>query len=161
VQASTTEREAAPAGAEPTEADQLARDLGVFFRRMLTSNHREFFKALQDAGISFTQLKCLGLLSEAGAPMSLGALSEELVLSPAAVSRAVDGLVQRGALKRDEDPSDRRSKIVSLSARGRAAYERVMAVRLAGVRRFVDELEPQERDALGAALHPIVERLSV
>ena len=36
--------------------------------------------------------------------MSLGALSEELVLSPAAMSRAVDGLVQRGELKRDEDP---------------------------------------------------------
>ena len=36
-----------------------------------------------------------------------------------------------------------------------------MAVRLAGVRRFVEDLEPQERDALGAALHPIVERLSL
>jgi DNA-binding MarR family transcriptional regulator len=162
VQASTTEREAKAPGAEAADhADQLARDVGLFLRRVLTSNNREFFAALQEAGISFTQLKCLGLLSEAVAPMSLGALSEELVLSPAAVSRAVDGLVQRGALKRDEDPSDRRSKIVSLSARGRAAYERVMAVRLAGVRRFVEELEPQERDALGAALHPIVERLSV
>ena len=157
--ASTTERETTAPGAEAVDhAGELARDLGLFLRRVLTSNNREFFAALQEAGISFTQLKCLGLLSEAGAPMSLGALSEELVLSPAAVSRAVDGLVQRGALKRDEDPSDRRSKIVSLSARGRAAYERVMAVRLAGVRRFVEELEPQERDRLAHALEPILER---
>ena len=36
--------------------------------------------------------------------MSLGALADELVLSPAAISRAVDGLVQRGELRREEDP---------------------------------------------------------
>jgi DNA-binding MarR family transcriptional regulator len=144
-----------------TETDALARDLGLFLKRVVFANNREFFGALQQAGISFTQLKCLGLLVEAGAPMSLGALSEELALSPAAVSRAVDGLVQRGELKREEDPEDRRSKIVSLAARGRATYDRIIAVRLAGVRSFLEQLEPGERDALGSALHPIVERLSL
>ena len=61
-------------------------------------------RALQEAGISFTQLKCLGVLSEADAPLSLGALADELGLSLAAISRAVDGLVQRGEVKREEDP---------------------------------------------------------
>jgi hypothetical protein len=32
---------------------------------------------------------------------------------------------------------------------------------MAGVQQFVAELEPQERDALGAALRPIVERLAL
>jgi DNA-binding MarR family transcriptional regulator len=144
-----------------TDTAVLARDLGLFLKRVLFANNREFFGALQQAGISFTQLKCLGYLVEAGGPMSLGALSEELALSPAAVSRAVDGLVQRGELNRAEDPEDRRSKIVSLTARGRATYDRILAVRLAGVRSFVEGLEPQERDALGSALHPIIERLSL
>jgi DNA-binding MarR family transcriptional regulator len=139
----------------------LAKDLGLFLKRVLTTNNREFFVALQEAEISFTQLKCLGLLREAGAPVSLGTLADELVLSPAAISRAVDGLVQRDALKREEDPGDRRSKIVSLAPRGRAIYERVMAVRLAALTDFIEELEPQERDALGSALHPIIERLSL
>ena len=35
-----------------------------------------------------------------------------------------------------------------------------MAVRIAGVERFVDGLEPDEREALGAAIGPIVERLA-
>ena len=139
----------------------LARDLGLFLRRVLFASNREFFGALQDAGISFTQLKCLGYLVESDGSMSLGALSEELALSPAAISRAVDGLVQRGELRREEDPEDRRSKIVSLAAKGRATYDRIIAVRLAGVRNFVEELEPRERDALGSALHPIIERLSL
>ena len=145
----------------PADTALLARDLGLFLKREIFANNREFFRALQEAGISFTQLKCIGLLSEAGGPMSLGALSEELALSPAAVSRAVDGLVQRGELKREEDPDDRRSKIVSLAAKGRATYDRIIAVRLAGVRNFIEELEPQEREALGSALHPIIERLSL
>jgi DNA-binding MarR family transcriptional regulator len=137
----------------------VGRDLGLLVRHLLGSTNREFFAALQDAGISFSQLKCLGLLSTAEAPLSLGALSEDLGLSLAAVSRAVDGLVQRGDVKRQEDPSDRRSKLVTVSARGRATYERVLAVRVAGVERFVDGLEPDDREALGAALGPIVEGL--
>ena len=137
----------------------VGRDLGLLLKHLLSSTNREFFAELQDAGISFSQLKCIGVLSNAEAPLSLGALSEDLGLSLAAVSRAVDGLVQRGAVKRQEDPSDRRSKLVSVSARGRAIYERVVRVRVAGVERFVEELEPDQRDALEAALGPIVEGL--
>jgi DNA-binding MarR family transcriptional regulator len=144
-----------------TDTSELAKDLGRFLKGVLMTNNREFFVALQEAGISFTQLKCVGALQQAGGPMSLGALADELALSPAAISRAVDGLVQRGALRREEDPEDRRSKIVSLAPRGRAVYERVMAVRLAGLKNFVEELEPPEREALGSALHPIIERLSL
>jgi DNA-binding MarR family transcriptional regulator len=137
----------------------VGRDLGLLLKHLLGSTNREFFAELQDAGISFSQLKCLALLSSAEAPLSLGALSEKLGLSLAAVSRAVDGLVQRGQVKRQEDPSDRRSKLVTVSARGRSTHERVIAVRVAGVRRFVEGLEPDQRDALGAALAPIVEGL--
>ena len=144
-----------------TDTSELAKDLGRFLKGVLMTNNREFFGALQEAGISFTQLKCVGVLQQAGGSVSLGALADELALSPAAISRAVDGLVQRGALRREEDPEDRRSKIVSLAPRGRAVYERIMAVRLAGLKNFVEELEPHERDALGSALHPIIERLSL
>ncbi|HEX5894868.1 MAG TPA: MarR family transcriptional regulator [Thermoleophilaceae bacterium] len=139
----------------------VGRDLGLLLKHLLGSTNREFFAELQDAGISFSQLKCLGLLANADSPRSLGALSEEIGLSLAAVSRAVDGLVQRGEVKRQEDPSDRRCKLVTLSARGRATYERVVAVRIAGVERFVEGLEPDDREALGAAIAPIVERLGL
>jgi DNA-binding MarR family transcriptional regulator len=138
----------------------LAADLGAFLKHLLRSSSREFFASLQDAGINFTQLKSLGLLLDAEAPVGLGRLSDEIGLSLAAVSRAVDGLVQRGEVKRQEDPSDRRSKLVSATAKGRATYERVVAVRVAAVERFVEELEPDEREALEVALAPIVQRLA-
>jgi DNA-binding MarR family transcriptional regulator len=138
----------------------VARDLGLLLKHLMRSTGRDFFAALENAGISFTQLKCLGVLSDAGEPVALGALSERIGLSLPAVSRAVDGLVKRGEVKRAEDPHDRRSKLVSSTARGRATYERLIAVRVAGVERFVATLEPEERDALAAAVNPIVERLA-
>ena len=137
----------------------IARDLGLLLKHLLRSTGREFFAGLEDAGISFTQVRCLGLLADAGEPLPLSALSERIGLSLPAVSRAVDGLVKRGEVKRAEDPADRRSKLVSPTARGRATYERLIAVRVAGVERFVETLEPGEREALAAALNPIAERL--
>ena len=137
----------------------VAQSLGLVMKHLLRSTGREFFARLEDAGISFTQVRCLGVLSDAGEPLPLTALSEEIGLSLPAVSRAVDGLVKRAELKRAEDPADRRSKLVSVTARGRATYERLIAVRVAGVERFVDALEPGEREALAAAINPIAERL--
>lgn len=156
MQASSAERIAEAAG-----LDSVAKDLGTVVRHLLWSTNREFFTSLQDAGISFSQLKCLGLLAEADEQLTLGALSEATGLSLPAISRAIDGLVQRSEVKRTEDPGDRRSKLLTVTARGRATYERLASVRAAGVRRFVEELEPEERATLGAALAPIVERLAL
>jgi DNA-binding MarR family transcriptional regulator len=131
----------------------------MLLKHLLGSN-REFFQALEQSGISISQLKCLGLLSNADAPVSIGHVSEQLGISLAAVSRGVEGLVKRGEVKRAEDPADRRSKLVTVTARGRSTFQRLLEIRAAGVKRFVEGLEPEERDALGSALHPIVERLS-
>jgi DNA-binding MarR family transcriptional regulator len=143
-----------------TPATDVARDLGCLLKHLLGSN-REFFQALEASGISLSQLKCLGLLSHSDGPVSLGYVSEQLGISLPAVSRGVDGLVQRGEVKRAEDPADRRSKLLTVTARGRSTFGRLLEIRAAGVKRFVDELEPAEREALGTALHPIVERLSL
>ncbi len=136
----------------------MAADLGLVFKEVMTSTSHDFFAALDAAGLSFSQVKCLGLLNDADA-LSVSALSDELVLSLPAASRAVDALVQRGELTRVEDTRDRRSRLVSITPRGRKTFEKLMAVRRAGVERLLGELDPPELDALAAALRPIVERL--
>ena len=155
VQASSSLPSAGPA------VDAVALDLGVLLKHLMRSTNRDFFHALERAGISFSQVKCLGLLADAEAPLALGELADELGLSLPAVSRAVDGLVQRGEIKREEHLRDRRSKIVSVTPRGRRTFEDLMAVRLAGLRRMLSELEPAELDALGASVGPVVRRLGL
>ena len=141
------------------DVDTVATDLGVVMKQLLVSSSRDFFAAVEQAGLTFTQVKCLHRLGDSEEALPLNALSETLGLSGPAISRAIDGLVQRGEVKRTEDPRDRRSKLLTLSARGRRTIDHFVAIRLAGIKRFVEELADEERQALAAGLSPIARRL--
>lgn len=140
-------------------ADALARDLVTFVNRLMSSTGRDLFAAIEKAGLSITQVKCLNVLYDAKGPQSLGDVSDRLGLSLPAISRAVDVLVQRGYVKRDEDPRDRRSKLVVVTKRGRQTSERLLALRVAGIKTFVEDLDPAEQQALAEALSPVVKRM--
>ena len=129
-------------------------------QHLLVCTGRDVFKAIDDLGLSFTQIKAAQFLADAEAPLSLGAVGDHLGLSLPAVSRAVDGLVKRGLVTRKEDPADRRSKRIVITPRGRRLYERMHEIRAAGVREFVEGLDPEDRDALLKGLRPIVGDLS-
>ena len=128
-------------------------------RHLLVTTGRDFFAEMEKAGVSLTHTKSLMLLSDADEPMSVKAISDALGLSLPGVSRSIDALVQRGELKREEDPRDRRCKLVSVTPKGRRLYERLVEVRLAGVRRFVDELDQNEKDALAYGLDAVAGRI--
>ena len=128
-------------------------------KHLLMTTGRDFFAELEKAGVSVTQAKTLMFLIEAEKRISVKALSDLMGLSLPGVSRAIDGLVQRGEVSREEDPSDRRSKLLSITPHGRRTYERLLATRVAGVRRFVDELNPEEQEALARGLSAVAGRL--
>jgi DNA-binding MarR family transcriptional regulator len=140
--------------------ESVSADLGVLMKHLLVSSSRDFFAAVEEAGLTFTQVKCLHLLGDTDEPLPINALSERLGLSGPAISRAVDGLVQRGEVKRTEDPRDRRSKLLTLSARGRRTIDRFVAIRFAGIKRFVGGLSDDELISLGAGIGPIARSLT-
>jgi DNA-binding MarR family transcriptional regulator len=142
-----------------TTAEVVTRELTALTRHLLLTTSRDIFHELEKAGISITQIKSLTFLAEAEEPLSVKALSDVMGLSVPGISRAVDGLVQRGEVTRVEDPRDRRSKLLSITPRGRRTYERVLATRMAGIRRFVDELDSEEQDALARGLSAVAGRL--
>jgi MarR family transcriptional regulator, organic hydroperoxide resistance regulator len=136
----------------------VAEDLGLVLKEVMTSTSHEFFSALDAAGLSFTQVKILGLLHDADA-VSLSTLADHLVLSLPAASRAVDALLQRGEVSRIEDARDRRSKLVSITAGGRRSFEKLIAVRRAGIERLLAELDPAELEELQGGLQPLLRRM--
>jgi DNA-binding MarR family transcriptional regulator len=152
VQASTAQKQA-------SLTDELALGIGALMKHLMTYTGRDFFKAIDDLGLSLTQIKAAQLLAEAKEPLSLGAIGDHLGLSLPAVSRAVDGLVKRGLCTREEDPADRRSKRITVTPRGRRLYERLHEIRVAGIRDWAQDLDPAERDALLEALRPIAREL--
>ncbi len=150
------------ASASLTPADRSAQDLTgdltALMKHVLMNSSSEFFATVEKLGLSFTQVKTLGVLRDSESPLTVKALSDRLGLSLPAVSRAVESLVRRDEVDRHEDEVDRRCKRVALTARGRRTFDQLAARRAAGVRRFVDGLDPDDRNALSEALRPIVER---
>jgi DNA-binding MarR family transcriptional regulator len=116
------------------------------------------FRVLGEVGLSFTQLKALFLLQEHG-ELTVKDIASRLSMSLAAMSRAVEGLVQRGFVGRRECQNDRRSRQIALLPQGRQVLERVTAAREAALVEFASELPDADREALHAALLPIVERI--
>jgi len=139
---------------------ELALRLGSLMLCSFGSDGGSVIRAIDETGLAFTQMK--GLVTLSGhtdeEPMTVKDLSEELGLSLASASRAVDGLVRRKLATRVEDPDDRRVRRVSLTSAGQAIADELMAARLAGLQRFVDTLRADERRKLEAALEVLMER---
>ena len=138
--------------------DELTSRLAAILTHLQAATGRDFFQAVDKLGLSLTQIKSLRALFDADEPLSLGALGDELGLSLPAISRALDGLVQREFVTRAEDPADRRSKRLALTRKGRRTHDQLYALRVAGLREFVEDLDPHEREALAAGLAPIARR---
>jgi len=123
------------------------------------STSPDMFRVLGELQLSFTQMKALFLLEEAE-QVTVKDIAERLSMSFPAMSRSIDGLVQRGFVARRECASDRRSREIALLPQGRDALRRLLAAREAALESFAEELSDAERTALHAALLPIAERIA-
>jgi DNA-binding MarR family transcriptional regulator len=149
----------ASAATKQATAETLTVELTALMKHLLVTTSRDFFGELEKAGISLTQIKSLTMLAERDEALSVKALSDLMGLSLPGISRAIEGLVQRGEITRVEDAQDRRRKLLTITPRGQRTYERLLATRMEGVRRFVDELEPEEQEALSRGLSALAGRL--
>ena len=136
-----------------------ARCLVEFLRFLTQSAGNAFVQAVEDAGLSLTQLKAMHILAASDEHLSLNGLAEQLGgLSLPTLSRAVDALVQRGYVRRAEDSADRRVKRLSLTAKGRRTIDRLIEIRVAELGAVLETLTDDERERLARALEPILER---
>ena len=143
-----------------SEAAETALRLGAFFRYFFAFDRGSQLRAMEESGLSFAQCKALFVLA---APSESGGLSgkelaEHIGLSVAAISRAVDGLVENGHVTRIEDPQDRRVRLIAITDEGQRAVGRLVAARMEGMRAFSAGLSAEERRRLDRALDKLLER---
>lgn len=75
--------------------------------------------------VSMREYDVLYTLSKCSDPIRLGELQRHVLLSQPALSRMVDRLVARGLIRRANDPTDARGRLLSLSAEGLATQRRI------------------------------------
>jgi DNA-binding MarR family transcriptional regulator len=136
----------------------LAELLARLMQHMYRASAPELFRMLGEQGLSFTQMKALHLLREAG-DVNVKDVAGSLGMSFPAMSRALDGLVQRGYVERLESTMDRRARVVRLLPAGRKVLDEIERARLSALEDFTATLSDDERDRLHETLLPIVERI--
>ena len=147
--------------ASSASSEVLASDLLGFVGHLMKGAQSEVLEVAAALDLSMSQLRSLHVLDAVEAPLALHELADRMGLSVAATGRAVDVLVRGGLVSRREDDVDRRVKRVAITDAGRDAVNRLVAARREGMNRFVATLSEEEREALSAALAPILARPDV
>jgi DNA-binding MarR family transcriptional regulator len=140
------------------DREALSRDMAALAKYLLRTANMGTFNAIAELDLSFTQIKALCALEADGEERSVKALAESLGVSLAAMSRAVDGLFERGLVGREEDPADRRMKRVRLTNAGGAVPQALNDARLSALQELMSSLGDEEALALERALGLILER---
>jgi len=98
-----------------------------------------------------TQCHILTELGRSG-PMPMGELGTRLLLEKSWVSRAVEGLVDRGLLAKEPNPADARSWIVTLTASGKRRVKELNATLDGHAEQLLVGLSARDRKDVDRAL---------
>lgn len=99
-------------------------------------------------GLSIPKLAALSRLVEAGESLPLGQLAERLACVKSNVTQLVDRLETDGLVRREPDPTDRRSRLAVLTVEGRLVHARGVAAQLEAEQEVFGRLSPDEASRL-------------
>ena len=137
----------------------LSEALAPLWSLLNRQSSHELLLVLADLDSSVSQLKMLFLLEDGG-EHSVKEIATKLELSLPAVSRAVDGLIEKDYVTRRESTEDRRSRLIALTEHGQKTVMSIIEARLRKLEEFAALLTPEERARLYEAILPIAERIA-
>lgn len=104
-----------------------------------------------DDVVTVPQLRVMMMIATRGA-MNLARVAAGLQVSASNASRICDRLLKIGLVDRRDDPADRRNIALTLTSDGQALIDRVIHHRRIAIRRILQQMAPEQRDALAMAL---------
>ena len=133
-------------------------EIGFLIRRIGRLWRRESDQALADHGLSQATALPLVVLSRWGKCARQGVLAEEMGIEGPSLVRLIDLLQAEGLVERREDPTDRRAKMLHLTALGETKAEEVNRV-LRRVRAYLlKDLSSEDLAVTFEALRSIEQR---
>lgn len=104
--------------------------------------------------LSPSQTRALGVLMRHGS-MRLSTLSEHLHIAARSTTEVMDALEERGLVRRDADPTDRRATLVETTPQGWSVMKQVRAARMQEADRIFDRLSDTDRRDLARLLRKL------
>jgi len=122
--------------------------MDVFMHRSM----RGWGRYAKSTGLSMPQFSIMMQLYYKGAS-GMSEVSERFEISAAAASQLVDKLVQGGFVQREEDPNDRRAKVLTITDKGRALIKQGIEERYRWVEQLAEKLTTAECAQISEALN--------
>lgn len=117
--------------------------------------HRLLFEALSEHDLRLAHFAVLTALSDFG-PLAQHEIADRLDINRSHLVRYVDDVEQRGLVRRDRDPDDRRRQRVALTPAGRALLRRLQKFATRSQEEFLQALTEPERETLIALLRRVL-----
>ena len=116
-------------------------------------------RGLGERGLSASRAEVLLVLHKGG-PMVQRQLGDSLRCTPRYVTTLVDALEAEGLVRRRAHPTDRRATLVSLTARGTAAANKMDAERVEAARWLLGDVPATDLATFVAIADQVLERVS-
>src|SRR5438270_12780775 len=129
-------------------SDALIRDIQAAMAGLVRQQRPGLSHEVVQLDMPIGQMKTLFILWTAGKPQTMGQLAHALDVSLGTVAGLIDGLVQRGLARREEDPSDRRQKLASLTPTAEARLLRMEQGRSLLIQRLLRRMQVDDLRAL-------------
>ena len=140
--------------------DQDVSGLGLVVRVELLAKHlkRETAKVLAELGLKTWEYDVLSALRRQGPPYELPAtrLADYSLLSTGAMTTRIDQLEDKGWVRREPDPDDRRGVRVILAAAGLDLVNHAFKARLSAAEFSLEALETRERESVDGGLRKLM-----
>lgn len=111
-----------------------------------------------DMSVTLTQLSAMGTLQVRG-PMSAGELAACERVQPPSMTKVLANLEERGLVRRDAHPGDRRQAIIAITEAGTALVLSERRTRDAWLAPRLSQLTPEERALLRNVI-PVLDKLA-
>lgn len=111
-----------------------------------------------DMSVTLTQLSAMATLQKRG-PMSAGELAGCERVQPPSMTKVLANLEERGLVRRDTHPTDRRSAIIEITAEGIALLDSERRSRDAWLTKRLGRLTAEERSLLQRVI-PVLDKLA-
>lgn len=134
-----------------SKSPPVIRSLRAWMDVFMHRSMRGWSQFVKSSGLTMPQLSILMQIHHKG-PCGMSQISEGFDISSAAASQLADKLVQSGYLERDEDPSDRRAKLLRLTPLGQKLIADGIEERYGWVDQVTTRLSAEESAMISEAL---------
>jgi DNA-binding MarR family transcriptional regulator len=132
-------------------SSHLIQSIRQFLDFAMHHSMRERAHFAKAIGLSMPQFGILMQLHYRG-NCGVSDISDRFDITNAAASQLVDKLVQSGLIQREEDPHDRRAKLLNLTDKGKALIQKGIEERYRWVDELAGKLTSEERVQISEAL---------